>query len=158
MRKAERQGRILSIIAQSAVETQEDLAKVLVSQGAKATQSTVSRDIKELKLTKRLSSEGKRVYALPEPTDSLPEAASRAAVFAEGYLRSDFSGNIVVVKTRVGMANACAVAVDGLRLREILGTLAGDDTIMVVTRSEAASVALMRRLDDLARGSIAGKE
>ena len=156
MKKAERQGRILYIIAQNAVETQESLVDALASQGAKATQSTVSRDVKDLKLTKRLTSDGRRVYALPELSDSFPEAASRAAVFSEGYVRSDYSGNIVVVKTRSGMANACAVAVDGMRLREIVGTLAGDDTILVVTRSEEASKSLLARLDDMARGNAAG--
>ena len=130
-----RQTTILSIIEQNDVETQEDLAKKLKDMGIVVTQATVSRDIKELRLLKVLSASGGYKYATAEKAEhGLSDRFVR--MFRDSVLSINFANNIIVIKTLAGSANVAAEAIDSMRLPQILGTMAGDNTILVVVRNE----------------------
>lgn len=139
--KAERHRLILSIIAQQPIETQDELVAALRARNLRVTQATVSRDIKELRLVKVAMPNGRYRYALPGSVgdgDEDPMRRLRRA-FEEYVHGVDASGNLVVVKTEPGCAPLVAAAIDGLKLSEIIGTIAGDDTILVVVRDEEAN-------------------
>lgn len=130
-----RQTAILSIIEQHDIETQEELAARLREMGIVVTQATVSRDIKELRLLKVLSATGSYKYATADKAEhGLSERFVR--MFKDSVLSINYANNIIVIKTLAGSANVAAEAIDSMRLPEILGTMAGDNTIMVVTRNE----------------------
>jgi transcriptional regulator of arginine metabolism len=128
--KISRHAKILEIIEKHPTETQEELKKC----GYNITQATVSRDIKELKLVKVLDEDGIYRYASLKEQDSMLNERL-VKVFAESVLSVDFSGNIVVVKTFSGAANAAAEAIDVLDFKEVVGTIAGDDTIFILVRN-----------------------
>jgi len=134
--KAERHRLILSIIAQQAIETQDELVAALQAEQFQVTQATVSRDIKELRLAKVAMPDGRYRYALPGNFAEGDEDPMRRLQRAfEDYVQSvDAAGNLIVVKTEPGSAPLVAAAIDGLQLGEIAGTIAGDDTILVVVR------------------------
>jgi len=155
VKKAERKELILRIISENNIETQEELVEMLKKRSVPVTQATVSRDIKELKLSKLLSHNGKYRYADLAGTEQ-GQSGNLRTVFAEGYIRADYSGNIVVIKTLVGMADACALAIDSMQRPEVVGTLAGDDTIMVVTRSLADSGKLIRKFEEITKNRVGG--
>ena len=118
---------------------------ILVKEGYQVTQATVSRDIRELKLTKVAMSNGKQKYvALNETTEDMTEKFVH--VFKAGFVSMDMAQNILVIKTFSGMAMAVAAALDAMQLHEIVGCIAGDDTIMCVVRSVDDTVAIMSRL------------
>lgn len=133
--KISRHAKILEIIEKNPTETQEELAEELKKNGYNITQATVSRDIKELKLVKVLDADGIYRYASLKEQDSLLNERL-VTVFAQSVLSVDFSGNIVVVKTFSGAANAAAEAIDVLDFKEVVGTLAGDDTIFILVRNQ----------------------
>ena len=140
-----RQGKILEIIQKYDVETQEELADRLRAAGLKVTQATVSRDIRELKLSKVLSSGGRQKYAfLKQEDEQLENKFIR--VLRDGFASMDMAQNILVVKTVSGMAMAVAAALDALKFSEVVGSIAGDDTIFVAVRSQEATAALMEKL------------
>ena len=140
-----RQGKILEIIQKYDVETQEELADRLRASGLKVTQATVSRDIRELKLSKVLSSGGRQKYAfLKQEDEQLENKFIR--VLRDGFASMDMAQNILVVKTVSGMAMAVAAALDALKFSEVVGSIAGDDTIFVAVRSQEATAALMEKL------------
>lgn len=140
-----RQGKVLEIIQKYDVETQEELADRLRATGHKVTQATVSRDIRELKLSKVLSSDGRQKYAFLKQEDGqLGDKYIR--VLRDGFASMDMAQNILVVKTVSGMAMAVAAAMDALKFPEVVGSIAGDDTIFVAVRSQDATVALMEKL------------
>ncbi len=145
--KAERQEKILSLIKQKIFLTQEDLQKELLSLGFDVTQSTVSRDIKELRIVKGHDADGNYRYVAAGP------AAQNQKHFKELFARSarslDFSLNNVVIKCYTGMASSACVALDELCGEMMLGSLAGEDTIIVVTRGEEASAMLVAELKKL---------
>lgn len=131
--KAARHQRILEIIAKQDVETQEELAGLLRESGINVTQATVSRDIKELRLFKVLGESGVSRYAAAERgRDDINERLIR--LFSESVLNIDHAGNMIVIKTLSGAANAAAQTIDSLNWPAILGTLAGDDTILIIVR------------------------
>ena len=131
--KAKRHDMISKIIAAENVETQEDLAELLRSQGFSVTQATVSRDIKELRLIKVLTPEGRYKYATVEKAEAdLQERFIR--MFANCVLSVTSSGNLVIIKTITGSASAAAEAVDSLKWPDVLGTIAGDNTIFIAIR------------------------
>lgn len=133
--KYNRHAKILEIIDNNVIETQEDLAEKLKQQGMDVTQATVSRDIKELRLIKVMSSDGKYKYATLTQTEN--HISNRlTTILTESYVSSDYANNIVVVKTLSGMAQAAASAIDSLKWEEILGSIAGDDTLIIVCRAE----------------------
>lgn len=147
--KTKRHARILEIIRKNSIETQEELSAKLKEEGFPVTQATISRDIRELKLTKIIGSDGKQKYAM---VDGAFENLSKkmAMVFREGFLRIDMAGNIIVIHTITGMAMAVAAALDSMGCNEIIGSIAGDDTILVVVRSEEDTSILMDKLKRIA--------
>ena len=146
--KNARQTAILSIIEQYDVETQEELAGRLKEMGIVVTQATVSRDIKELRLLKVLSGSGGYKYATADKAEhGLSERFVR--MFRDSVLSINFAGNIVVVKTLAGSANAAAEAIDSMHLPEILGTMAGDNTILVIVQNEAEAAQAVKRFQDM---------
>lgn len=143
--KSERHAKILEIIRKNEVETQEELSDRLEREGFQVTQATVSRDIRELKLTKVAMSNRKQKYAaLTEPAEDLSQKYIR--VLKDGFASMDMAQNILVVRTVSGMAMAVAAALDALNFHEIVGTIAGDDTIMCAVRSVEENIQLMDRL------------
>ena len=143
--KSERHAKILEIIRKNEVETQEELSDRLEREGFQVTQATVSRDIRELKLTKVAMRNGKQKYAaLTEPAEDLSQKYIR--VLKDGFASMDMAQNILVVRTVSGMAMAVAAALDALNFHEIVGTIAGDDTIMCAVRSVEENIRLMDRL------------
>lgn len=132
--KKKRQEKILQLISQMDIETQEELADRLTELGFQVTQATVSRDIRELNLTKVSNGKGKQKYAVLKNDDKhLSDKLLR--VLKEGFVSMDMAQNILVVKTVSGMAMAVAAALDALELHEIVGSIAGDDTIMLTVRT-----------------------
>lgn len=131
--KTIRQNKILEIITNKAIGTQEELAEELRRQGLEVTQATVSRDIRELRLFKNLTSTGSPRYAVPQ--DSVHNQGDRMTrMFRDSVLRLDESLNLLVIKTLPGTAQAVASTIDDAGWPDILGTVAGDDTILVVIK------------------------
>lgn len=143
--KKRRHRKILEIIDKYDVETQEELAGYLKAAGFEVTQATISRDIRELKLTKVPTGTGKQKYlALKQYDSHLGDKYIR--VLRDGFVSMDKAQNILVVKTVSGMAMAVAAALDALRFSEIVGCIAGDDTIMVAVRTVEETQTLMDKI------------
>jgi len=143
--KTRRQTKILELIKKYEIETQEDLSAYLEKEGYQVTQATVSRDIRELKLTKVSLTNGKQKYvALLETSEDLSQKYER--IFRDGFISMDIAQNILVIKTVSGMAMAVAAALDALQLYEVVGTIAGDDTIMCAVRSTEDAIAVIDKL------------
>ena len=139
--KAQRQAKIVEIISNANVETQEQLLQALTDQGFNSTQATISRDIKELRIVKELTSLGTYLYCVPEK-DAPPAISDRLNnIFRECVISVDYAENLVVIHTLPGMANAAASALDAMRSGAVLGTLAGDDTVVIVMREGHAAAA-----------------
>ena len=130
-----RQNKILELINNYEIDTQENLAAMLKENGYNVTQATVSRDIKELQLVKVLSSIGKYKYASNRSGDA-PASDRFTKIFRETVTSFDSSGNIVVVKTLSGCANAAGEAIDNSRMTHIIGSIAGDNTLFLLADSE----------------------
>lgn len=146
--KTKRQTKMLELIKKHDIETQEELSDYLQKEGYQVTQATVSRDIRELKLTKVAMSNGRQKYAaLTEANEDLSEKYTR--VFRDAFVSMDMARNILVIKTVSGMAMAVAAAIDAMHLHEIVGCIAGDDTIMCAVRSVDDTIAVMSRLRKL---------
>jgi transcriptional regulator of arginine metabolism len=133
--KYARHSKILELIQNHEVETQQELAELLKKNGFDVTQATVSRDIKELRLLKILTKSGKYKYAASNENDQIVSDRF-LKLFKDSVLSIDSAGNMVVVKTLVGAANAAAAAIDALNLENIVGSLAGDDTIFLLVNQE----------------------
>lgn len=147
--KATRHTKILELIQRYEIETQEELSDYLRREGYQVTQATVSRDIRQLKLTKVAMENGKQRYAaLSEPGTDMNGKYVR--VFKEGFRSADTAQNILVIKTVSGMAMAVAAALDNMQCDEIVGSIAGDDTIMCAVRTSADAQSLLMRLRKLA--------
>jgi transcriptional regulator of arginine metabolism len=143
--KSKRQVKILELIRHNDIETQEELSDFLQKEGFQVTQATVSRDIRELKLTKVAMNNGRQKYAaLVQQEEDLSEKYIR--VFRDGFISMDMAQNILVIKTVSGMAMAVAAALDAMHLHEIVGCIAGDDTIMCAIRSVDETMEIMERL------------
>lgn len=147
--KTKRQQALLDVIRNRHIETQEELTAVLREAGFAVTQATVSRDIKELRLIKTLGRDGRSYYASVTPSRTEDESVKLHTLFHEAVLHVDQAINIAVVKTISGTAGAVCTAIDALRLPSIVGSLAGDDTIILVVRTEAETTALCERLREL---------
>lgn len=146
--KSVRQVAILDIIEKQDVETQEELAEALRARGIKVTQATVSRDIKELRLLKVLAPNGAYKYATADKAENgLNERFIR--MLAESLLSVTASNNLIVVKTLAGSANVAAEALDSLHWPEILGSLAGDNTILLIIRSNEEVPGVINRIQDM---------
>ncbi|MBP1757248.1 MAG: argR [Firmicutes bacterium] len=132
--KIERQARILQLIRERDVSTQDDLVLGMKAAGLDVTQATISRDIKELGIVKVMTGTGAQKYVSMERTG---EAISGRLmkIYAESVLSVEPALNLIVIRTMPGMAQACASALDSMRLTDLVGTIAGDDTVFVATRS-----------------------
>ena len=143
--KTSRHAKILELIKKNDIGTQEELSERLEQEGYQVTQATVSRDIRELKLTKVALDNGKQKYAvLPETNQDMTQKFVR--VFKDGFISMDMAQNILVIKTVSGMAMAVAAALDAMDCHEIVGSIAGDDTIMCAVRTVEDTAVLMKRL------------
>ena len=143
--KIARHAKILELIENYDIETQDELAQRLCEEGFVVTQATVSRDIRELKLTKVAMSNGRQKYAaLTEANEDLSEKYTR--VFRDAFVSMDMAQNILVIKTVSGMAMAVAAAVDAMKWHEVVGCIAGDDTIMCAIRTVEDTAAVMDKI------------
>jgi len=137
--KRNRQEKIKELIRNNEIETQDELAEQLGKSGYTVTQATVSRDIRDLKLSKMPSANGRQKYVILESGESALNALEEKfiSVLQNGFISIEAAGNILVVKTVSGMAMAVAAAIDAMNWSEILGSIAGDDTIMIAVREVA---------------------
>ena len=143
--KTNRQSKIIEIIQKNEVETQDELSALLEKDGFRVTQATVSRDIRELKLTKIPTAGGRQKYAvITDAPENLSKKYER--VLREGFLSMDMAQNILVIKTVSGMASAVCAAIDAMKMREIVGSIAGDDTIMCAIRTVDDTYAVMKKI------------
>ncbi len=143
--KVARHTKILEIIENNAIETQDELAQKLREAGFDVTQATVSRDIREMKLTKISMEGGRQKYSVIASADT--EISERLIrVFKEAVIKMDYAQNIIVIKTLEGMGMAVAVALDNMQNSEILGTIAGDDTVFCVVRTHQQAVSIIEKL------------
>ena len=145
--KVERHSKIVELIGKYEIETQEELAEYLNRAGYQVTQATVSRDIRELKLSKIQSENGKQRYVVLQGRENFSDKYIR--VLKDGYLSMDMAQNILVIKTVSGMAMAVAAALDALHFQEIVGCIAGDDTIMCAVRSVDDTILVMDKISKL---------
>ena len=146
--KARRQAEILRIIAEWDVETQEEILEQLRKRGIRATQATISRDIKDLNLVKQPGANGVyRYVTAAEQPPRRPFAGRMQNIFKEGVTSCDVAQNIVVVKTMPGLAPAAGAALDGMEIDGLVGSLAGDDTVILIMRSGAVAEALCRDIE-----------
>lgn len=144
--KISRQSKIIELINKYDIETQEELAERLMKDGYNVTQATVSRDIRELKLTKVAVDGGRQKYiVLQKAEPGMSEKYTR--VLRDGFLSMDMAQNILVIKTVSGMAMAVAAALDALQMNSIVGCIAGDDTIMCAIRTVDDTVGVMEKLN-----------
>ena len=143
--KVSRHAKIIELISQYDIETQEELAEYLNQEGFKVTQATVSRDIRDLKLTKVPYEGGRQKYAVHQTVETeMNEKYIR--ILRDGYVSMDMAQNILVIKTVSGMAMAVAAALDALKFSEVVGCIAGDDTIMVAVRTVEDTQILMDKI------------
>ena len=146
--KSARHNLILEIIENMDIETQEELAEELKHRGVRVTQATVSRDIKELRLLKVLSENGGYKYATVERAEKgMNDRFARS--LAESIVNIEFVNNLVVINTLSASANAAGEAIDSMKWSEVLGTIAGDNTLLIIARSNEAVETLMARLNAL---------
>ena len=146
--KSARHNLILEIIESMDIETQEELAEELKRRGVRVTQATVSRDIKELRLLKVLSESGGYKYATVERAEKgMNDRFAR--ILAESIVNIEYVNNLVVINTLSASANAAGEAIDSMKWNEVLGTIAGDNTLLIIARSNEAVETLMSRLNAL---------
>lgn len=147
--KSQRQAKILEIISNKNVETQEQLLQELQEAGFRGTQATVSRDIKELRIVKELTSLGNYRYTTSSSELSGTFSARLNTIFRECVVSFDYAQNIIVVRTLPGLANAAASAIDAMNMSTVVGSLAGDDTVMIVMRDMNAAASFCSEIKNL---------
>ena len=151
--KSKRQEKILEIIREHDVETQEQLLAELTAAGFTATQATISRDIRQLRIVKQLAPSGVYRYQTAVHPAEHQFSERLNVIFKQSITSVDYAQNILVIKTMVGMANAAMAALDAMNIPEIVGTLAGDDTAFVVLRDTASAANLCAEI----RNQVAAK-
>lgn len=147
--KAKRQDAILQIIDSMAIETQDQLLDALMERGFHVTQATVSRDIKELHLLKEPSGYGSYRYAVSGKKAAMNSVQRLRTIFKESVSHLDMARNIVVIKTMPGLASAACAAVDAMEISALVGSLAGDDTAILVMRTDEDAVALCDEIREM---------
>ncbi len=147
--KSQRQAKILEIISNKNVETQEQLLAELQDAGFRGTQATISRDIKELRIVKELTSLGTYRYATSSNELSGTFSARLNTIFRECVVSFDYAQNLVVIHTLPGLANAAASAIDAMNMSSVLGSLAGDDTVMIIMRDINAAASFCSEIRNL---------
>ena len=149
--KNDRQSKILGIIEQEPIDTQELLQLRLQEMGIRCTQATISRDIKQLHLIKEPVGQGRYRYAVSSQRNRLNVADKLRTIFRESIISVDFAQNIVVVKTMAGLANAAAAALDGMNVPYMVGTLAGDDTAFLLMRDTESARTFCEEIHEMLR-------
>jgi transcriptional regulator of arginine metabolism len=147
MSRAARQIKILELIGKQEIDKQEDLARLLNSEGFSVTQATVSRDIKEMGIIKMLSPSGKYRYALQSKDDGTIDKYH--SLFKTSVLSINSSENIIVVKTEAGGASSAAALIDRINFEGVLGTVSGDDTIFIVTSTKEITPQIVEKFKRL---------
>lgn len=147
--KTQRQAKIMEIISTRNVETQEQLLAALQKEGFRGTQATISRDIKELRIVKELTSLGTYRYTTSANELSGSFTTRLNTIFRECVVNFDYAQNIIVIRTLPGLASAAGSAIDAMNLSTVVGTLAGDDTVMVVMRDNNAAAAFCGEIKSL---------
>lgn len=147
--KNDRQAMILEIISQENIETQEQLLTQLQARGVRCTQATISRDIKQLHLMKEPVGQGVYKYAVSVNRTKLNVAAKLRTIFRECIVSIDYAQNMVVIKTMPGLANGACSALDNMDMNDIVGSLAGDDTALLVMRNTEAAELLCQEIKDM---------
>ena len=147
--KSQRQAKIMEIISTKNVETQEQLLAALQQEGFRGTQATISRDIKELRIVKELTSLGTYRYTTSSKEVTGSFSSRLNTIFRECVTGFDYAQNIVVIHTLPGLASAAGSAVDAMNMSFVLGTLAGDDTVMIVMRDTNAAAAFCSEIKNL---------
>ena len=149
--KNDRQNHLLQIITEESIETQEQLLERLLARGIKSTQATISRDIKELHLIKEPAGQGKYRYAVSSHRTKLNFADRLRTIFRESLISVDYAQNIVVIKTMPGLAHGAASALDSKTIADMVGSLAGDDTVMIVMRDTESAAAFVVEIREMLR-------
>ena len=149
--KNERQELLLQIVSEEIIETQEQLLEALEKRGVSSTQATISRDIKQLHLVKEPSGQGTYRYAVSAQKNHLNFADRLRTIFRQSVLSVDYAQNIVVLKTMPGLAQGAASALDGMENVGVVGSLAGDDTVLLVMRNEHGAAALCAEVKEQLR-------
>ena len=147
--KTQRQAKIMEIISTKDIETQEQLLQSLQDAGFNSTQATISRDIKELRIVKELTSLGTYRYCTASRDVDTPFSSRLNTIFRECVTRFDYAGNMVVIHTLPGLAAAAASALDAMSMSLIVGTIAGDDTVFVVMRDTNSAAAFCGEIKGL---------
>lgn len=148
--KTSRQNAILNLIDSFEIGTQEELCKKLLEEGYKITQATVSRDIRELKLTKMVSESGKQKYVrVFSDKQEKNDTNTNNTIIKEGISSVETAMNMIVVKAKPGLAPAVGSAVDAMKLPELVGSIAGDDTLLCITKTEADAESLLRKFENM---------
>ncbi len=146
MTKSQRHKKILELISEKVVSTQTDLTNLLIDEGYDVTQATTSRDLQELKVMKVLLNDGTYKYTVGNKTDS-DTSSKLKKILGECLVKADYAQNIVVLKTMTGAAQAVAFALESVVKDDIVGSIAGDDTIMIVVRTERDAKLLSSKLE-----------
>ena len=147
--KSQRQAKILEIIANDNIETQEQLLAALQKEGFRGTQATISRDIKELRIVKELTSLGTYRYTTSSAELTGSFSTRMNTIFRECVVGYDYAQNIIVIRTLPGLASAAGSAIDSMNMSMVVGSISGDDTVMVVMRDNNAAVAFCSELKNL---------
>ena len=147
--KSKRQQEILDIITTHEVETQEQLLELLKGRDITTTQATISRDIKQLHLVKELTAGGIYKYAVSQRKTAMDFAGRLRTIFREGVTTFDVAQNIVVLKTMPGLANAAGAAMDGMDIPDLVGSLAGDDTAILIMRTNEAATEFCEEIREM---------
>lgn len=145
--KSKRQAQILELIREQDIETQNQMMEALAERGIKSTQATLSRDIKELRLVKKMSASGVYCYAIPAQDDSNEREVRLRKIFRECVVSFDTAQNIVVIHTLPGLANAAASALDHMEIQDLVGTIAGDDTAFLAMRNNNSAMLFAREIE-----------
>lgn len=149
--KSQRQQIIMKLVSEENIDTQESLQAALAERGFKVTQATVSRDIKELSLIKTVAPDGSYRYSIPSLKKSGMQGERNPVLgfISDSVLAIDYAGNTVVVKCHVGMAQAVCAKLDSTEIENVVGTLAGDDTIFILMRTESDAQRLLKEFNSI---------
>ena len=147
--KGQRQAKIMEIISNQNIETQEQLQAALLKEGYRCTQATISRDIKEMRIVKELTSLGTYRYTTTGNEITGTFSSRLNTIFRECVVGYDYAQNIIVIRTMPGLAAAAGSAIDAMNLRTVVGSLAGDDTVMVVMRDSNSAAAFCGEIRNL---------
>ena len=150
--KQKRQEKILEIISQYDVDTQGRLMDLLKESGYCATQATLSRDIRELRLIKVMTDNGIYKYDVPTQEKVSELSTKFRAIFSEAVVSIDYAFHIVVLKCHTGMANAACAALDNMKIRDVVGSIAGDDTVFILLRNEQQALKLVSEIRQIIKG------